>query len=102
MRSTAEALAQVPYQYWHDLKQTVSSWLGHEDLRLAASLSLYSLLYLAPLVILTIAITSLAQARSMASAAMSGPKSATGNPSNTQVTRGTATRLLRSPHALGA
>jgi len=24
----AEALAQVPHRYWHELKQTASSWLG--------------------------------------------------------------------------
>ena len=46
--------------YWHDLKQTYSSWLDHEGPRLAASLSLYSLLSLAPLVILTMAMASLA------------------------------------------
>ena len=46
------------------LKQTTISWLDHEGPRLAASLSFYSLLSLAPLVILTIAITSLAFGRS--------------------------------------
>ena len=25
---SAEALAQVPHRYWHELKQTASSWLG--------------------------------------------------------------------------
>src|SRR6476620_9319191 len=58
MRFSAEALAQVPYQYWHDLKHTVSSWLCHEGPRLAASLSLYSLLSLAPMVILAIALAA--------------------------------------------
>ena len=48
------------------LKQTTMSWLGHEGPRLAASLSFYSLLSLAPLVILTIAIASLAFGRSEA------------------------------------
>jgi membrane protein len=48
------------------LKQTAISWLDHEGPRLAASLSFYSLLSLAPLVILTIAIASLAFGRSEA------------------------------------
>jgi len=48
------------------LKQTATSWLDHEGPRLAASLSFYSLLSLAPLVILTIAIASLAFGRSEA------------------------------------
>lgn len=42
------------------------SWLNHEGPRLAASLSLYSLLSLAPLVILSIAISSFAFGRSAA------------------------------------
>jgi len=48
------------------LRQTTTSWLDHEGPRLAASLSFYSLLSLAPLVILTIAIASLAFGRSEA------------------------------------
>lgn len=48
------------WAYWQELKETTNSWLGHEGPRLAASLSLYSLLSLAPLVILSIAIASLA------------------------------------------
>jgi membrane protein len=48
------------------LKQTLGSWLKHEGPRLAASLSFYSLLSLAPLVILTIAIASLVFGRSEA------------------------------------
>ena len=67
---SAEALARVPHRYWHELKQTASSWLEHEGPRLAASLSLYSLLSLAPLVVLTIAITSLAFGQSAAQAAL--------------------------------
>ena len=67
---TAEALAQVPHRYWQDLKRTANSWLGHEGPRLAASLSLYSLLSLAPLVILTIAIASLAFGQSAAQQAL--------------------------------
>ncbi len=62
----------MPNPYWHDLKQTVNSWLDHEGPRLAASLSLYSLLSLAPLVILTIAVASLAFGRSQAQAALIG------------------------------
>ena len=46
------------------LKQTAIGWLDHEGPRLAASLSFYSLLSLAPLVILTIAVASLALGRS--------------------------------------
>jgi membrane protein len=48
------------------LKQTTTSWLDHEGPRLAASLSFYSLLSLAPLVILTMAVASLAFGRSEA------------------------------------
>lgn len=55
---------------WQDLKQTVDSWLNHEGPRLAASLSLYSLLSLAPLVILSIAIASLAFGRTAAQEAL--------------------------------
>jgi hypothetical protein len=47
---SAEALAQVTSCYWHELKRAAASWLEHEGPRLAASLSLYSLLSLAPLV----------------------------------------------------
>jgi membrane protein len=72
MQLNTEALAQVPYHYWHDLKQTVSSWLGHEGPRLAASLSLYSLLSLAPLVILAIAMASLVFGESAAQQALVG------------------------------
>lgn len=60
----------MPNRYWSDLKQTVSNWLDHEGPRLAASLSLYSLLSLAPLVILTIALASLAFGRSAAQRAL--------------------------------
>ena len=44
-----------PTRYWHELRQTLDNWLGHDGPRLAASLSLYSLLSLAPLVIISIA-----------------------------------------------
>ena len=46
------------------LKQTAIGWLDHEGPRLAASLSFYSLLSLAPLVILTISLASLVFGRS--------------------------------------
>ena len=62
--------ARVPHKYWLDLKQTTNNWLDHEGPRLAASLSLYSLLSLAPLVILTIAVASLAFGQSAAQRAL--------------------------------
>jgi membrane protein len=62
--------AWLPKRYWQDLKQTVDSWLSHEGPRLAASLSLYSLLSLAPLVILSIAVASLAFGRTAAQEAL--------------------------------
>jgi membrane protein len=52
------------------LRDTAISWLDHEGPRLAASLSFYSLLSLAPLVILTIAVASLAFGRSAAQHAL--------------------------------
>jgi len=64
------ALAQVPRHYWQDLKRTTNSWLEHEGPRLAASLSLYSLLSLAPLVILTIAVAALLFGHSAAQEAL--------------------------------
>ena len=64
------ALAQAPYRYWQDLQETASSWLDHEGPRLAASLSLYSLLSLAPLVVLTIATASMVFGHSAAQAAL--------------------------------
>jgi membrane protein len=57
-------------RYWRDLKQTVNSWLNHEGARLAAALSFYSLLSLAPLVILSIAMASFAFGRSAAQSAV--------------------------------
>jgi membrane protein len=52
------------------LQQTAMSWLDHEGPRLAASLSFYSLLSLAPLVILTIAVASLLFGRAGAQEAL--------------------------------
>ena len=66
----AAALAQAPYRYWQDLQETANSWLDHEGPRLAASLSLYSLLSLAPLVVLTIAMASLVFGHSVAQEAL--------------------------------
>jgi hypothetical protein len=45
------------------VRQTTTSWLDHDGPRLAASLSLFILLSLAPLVILSIAIAALAFGR---------------------------------------
>jgi membrane protein len=52
------------------LKGVVDGWLKHEGARLAASLSFYTLLSLAPLVILTIALTSVALGRPAAQAVL--------------------------------
>jgi membrane protein len=60
----------MPNRYWQELKKTVDDWLDHDGPRLAASLSLYSLLSLAPLVILSIAIASLAFGRTAAESAV--------------------------------
>jgi membrane protein len=57
--ASSAAAAWAGNRYWLDLKQTAASWLGHEGPRLAASLSFYSLLSLAPLVILSLAMASL-------------------------------------------
>jgi membrane protein len=51
---------RVGSRIWAFLMRVVDGWLKHEGARLAASLSFYTLLSLAPLVILTIALTSLA------------------------------------------
>jgi membrane protein len=48
---------------WLLLRDAGRNWLLHEGARLAASLSLYTLLSLAPLIILTIALTSFAFGR---------------------------------------
>ncbi len=45
---------------WPLLKQAVSDWLDHNDSRLAASLACYTLLSIAPLVILSVAVAGLA------------------------------------------
>jgi membrane protein len=51
-------------------KHAANAWMEHEGTRLAAALSLYSLLSLAPLVILSLAIASLAFDRSAAQKAL--------------------------------
>lgn len=58
--NTARRLASIAAGYWCAVRQTTASWLEHDGPRLAASLSLYTLLSLAPLVILSIAIAALA------------------------------------------
>ena len=55
---------------WTVLRDAGTSWLSHEGARLAASLSLYTLLSLAPLIILTIALTSFAFGRPAAQQAI--------------------------------
>ena len=55
---------------WNFLTRVVEGWLQHEGARLAASLSFYTLLSLAPLVILTIALTSVALGRPAAQAVL--------------------------------
>jgi membrane protein len=65
MRRGRQVLA-MPRRSWRCVKQTWDNWLAHDGPRLAASLSLYSLLSLAPLVILSIAIASLAFGRTAA------------------------------------
>jgi hypothetical protein len=57
-------------QLWRTLSQTATAWLAHDGSRLAASLSLYSLLSLAPLIVLSIAIASLGFGRSAAQNAL--------------------------------
>jgi membrane protein len=59
-------VSAMPRRSWRYLKQTWDNWLTHDGPRLAASLSLYSLLSLAPLVILSIGIASLAFGRTAA------------------------------------
>jgi membrane protein len=64
--SRGPQLLAMPLRSWKYLKQTWDNWLAHDGPRLAASLSLYSLLSLAPLVILSIAIASVAFGRTAA------------------------------------
>jgi membrane protein len=56
----------MPKSSWRDLRRTLDNWLNHDGPRLAASLSLYTLLSLAPLAILSIAIAGLAFGRTAA------------------------------------
>jgi len=51
---------------WPTLRRTFSEWTDHEAPRLAAALSFYTILSLAPLVILVIAVVALAFGRSSA------------------------------------
>jgi membrane protein len=61
---------KLPKNIWKLLAATIRGWIAHEGPRLAASLSLYSLLSLAPLVILSIWIASFAFGRHAAQAAV--------------------------------
>jgi membrane protein len=63
-------LRSVVKDLWQMLDRTARGWLAHEGPRLAASLSLYSLLSLAPLVILSISIATLGFGRSAAQQAV--------------------------------
>jgi membrane protein len=53
---------------WPTLKQTFSAWSGHEAPTLGAALAFYTILSLAPLVILVISIVALIYRRSTAQA----------------------------------
>jgi membrane protein len=71
----ASALSQArtrkdTFGNWRLLRTAGGNWVAHEGARLAASLSLYTLLSLAPLVILTIALTSFAFGRPAAQQAI--------------------------------
>ena len=60
----------MPGRSWRCLKHTWDKWLAHDGPRLAASLSLYSLLSLAPLVLISIGIASLAFGHTLARQAL--------------------------------
>jgi len=51
---------------WPTVRRTFSEWTDHEAPRLAAALSFYTILSLAPLVILVIAVVALAFGHSSA------------------------------------
>lgn len=55
---------------WRTVRRAADDWMAHEGARLAASLSLYTILSLAPLVILVIAIAAFVFGRSAAQDAM--------------------------------
>src|SRR5579864_3244834 len=59
-QSSKRTLRAPALAFLHDVVAAGRSWLDHDGPRLAASLSLYTLLSLAPLVILSIAIAALA------------------------------------------
>ena len=59
-------------KWFRTIKFAANAWVEHEGTRLAASLSLYSLLSLAPLVILSVSIASLVFDRSAAQRALVG------------------------------
>jgi len=66
VRATGRLVWAMPKSSWRDLRRTLDNWLNHDGPRLAASLSLYTLLSLAPLAILSIAIAGLAFGRTAA------------------------------------
>lgn len=70
MQSVARSGKARSSNQWHLLTDASTNWINHEGARLAASLSLYTLLSLAPLVILTIALTSFAFGRPAAQQAI--------------------------------
>lgn len=49
----------MPSRLWSTLKQSFAAWISHEGPRFGAALSFYSLVSLAPLIILVIALVSL-------------------------------------------
>ena len=56
---TLEALAILPKSWWPILQQTFAAWNLHDAPRLGASLAFYTILSLAPLVILVVALVAL-------------------------------------------
>ena len=91
----------MPYRCWHDLREALNHWLDHDGPRLAASLSLYSLLSLAPLVILSIAIASLAFGQSAAQTAILHEVRSVMGPDGARTIQ-TVIQHGRSPHTGGA
>jgi membrane protein len=87
-------------RYWRDLREALDCWLDHDGLRLAASLSLYSLLSLAPLVILSIAIASLAFGQTAAQSAVLHELGGVMGPDGARTVR-TVIEHGKAPHAGG-
>jgi membrane protein len=85
---------------WGDLRAAFANWLDHDGPRLAASLSLYSLLSLAPLVILSIAIASLAFGQTAAQDAVLHEVLSVMGPDGARTIR-TVIQHGKAPHAGG-